>query len=763
MITPVDFSRLAGRLTGISDRLLRQHFQLYEGYVKQLNAIEAAYPMTDWTPLGVGQLESAPVSMLDAPVASLRLTIQGTLAECIQRVMDELRRAGIPFEPRWYLGDGDFWTADRSISINLPWYLANPSLWRLASKRAETTYTVDQVLRCLRHELAHAIGYAYELWQRPEWSATYGDFLTPYLDGYVPNDVVSEDFVEYLTGTPRHYAQKHPDEAWAEAAARLLDLNSADPFAEHAQHPGALRKLEVAADLLKSVRGQQPVNHAPGKIIPYRMLKGRVRDWLGAPSGTPTYAPAGWSEHSELLRREPHAYNAVVLHELYFGGLGGPGGRPPLAIEQEAIKGWGSLESYLRDLRAAAGAANGWALTVWDPRADRMRNCLVHEHADGVMAGCSVLLAIDTWEHAYAADYGTRKDIYLGAVMQNIAWDEVYGRLLAAGKSVGGIQISAVPTPMRVEPVKVEPKFEVRLVSSTKKRAGREGLVAISKRVKRSTGAEFEQTFWVRSEDAASVQGKKNVTTKELHNLEQKAIGPLHERIAELANNPEYLKKTLDNPEFMRYSDRGSTSETPDGGFPDGHPYRNPTMRANAAAAGWSALSYSNSVGLGAALRTQARHDQGLPPSPKDHNDLIKHFSKQCPPGVTLSDVNKAMHVETQGMLKKLGINELVLYRGTGHEGVEDRLTKSAPTKILDVSMDIHGFSSFSISDRAAGVFGRAVMSVRVPAERIMAFPGSFPKEISKGAAMFGGGRNELECIVMGSEPLIGTVYKRVK
>ena len=35
-------------------------------------------------------------------------------------------RAGITFVPAYYLGEDDFWTADRAVSVNIPWYLANP-------------------------------------------------------------------------------------------------------------------------------------------------------------------------------------------------------------------------------------------------------------------------------------------------------------------------------------------------------------------------------------------------------------------------------------------------------------------------------------------------------------------------------------------------------------------------------------------------------------------------------------------------------------
>jgi Fe-Mn family superoxide dismutase len=45
--TPKDFSSLLGKIKGISDNQLKQHFTLYEGYVKKLNEIEEKLSKAD--------------------------------------------------------------------------------------------------------------------------------------------------------------------------------------------------------------------------------------------------------------------------------------------------------------------------------------------------------------------------------------------------------------------------------------------------------------------------------------------------------------------------------------------------------------------------------------------------------------------------------------------------------------------------------------------------------------------------------------------
>ena len=160
--------------------------------------------------------------LLATRICDLNLRPEGILAECVEQVIGELQRKGITFVPAYYLGDDDFWTADRAVSVNIPWYLANPMLWQLVNDHL-FEYTREEVLMYLRHEAGHAINYAFELWRRKDWTQTFGDFRRPYRDVYNPNPW-SRDYVRYLHRAGMyHYAQKHPDEDWAETFAVWLE------------------------------------------------------------------------------------------------------------------------------------------------------------------------------------------------------------------------------------------------------------------------------------------------------------------------------------------------------------------------------------------------------------------------------------------------------------------------------------------------------------------------------------------------------------
>jgi superoxide dismutase len=435
-IKPLDFTHLHGTLRGISDRALTAHLALYRQAVERLAAIEAAYPVVEWRAAGAPAGDATTETLLKTPVSRLDLRPVGNLAEALQTVEGELEARGILFRPAWYLGTGgdDFWTADRAISINIPWCYANPTLWRLANRSEVSAYTPDELVRTLRHEAAHALCYAFELWREQGWQEVFGDSRAPYLEEFTPTEG-SRDFVEYLVGVRAHYAQKHADEDFAETFACWLDPTS-NWRQQYAEWPVALRKLEYvdACWAARKFWGTAP-NTYLGRREPYQVETRTVAAALGiGTTDPPMTSPTGWSAHAELLRQEPEAYNKVILHEALFGQLGRFGGPLPDAppgprLLAEAERNWGSWESYLLDLRLCCAASEeGWALTLWDDRRWRMRNAMVSGNG-AVPAGCRVLLAIDTFAHSYALDYGIAKHLGIAAQFENIEWAMVGARL----------------------------------------------------------------------------------------------------------------------------------------------------------------------------------------------------------------------------------------------------------------------------------------------------------------------------------------------
>ena len=218
--------------------------------------------------------------LLSTRICDLDLEPKGVLSECLEQLADELRGNGVTFMPAFYLGDDDFWTTDRAISVNVPWYLANPLVWGLVNDHLNE-YSRTEVMMYLRHEAGHAINYAYELWRRKDWTQTFGDFRRPYRDVYSPNPW-SRDYVRYLHRAGMyHYAQKHPDEDWAESFAVWLDPESRWRR-RYRDWQVALAKLEYVDRIIeveRACRGPAP-NLRPGSQSPYTEIRETVAEYF---------------------------------------------------------------------------------------------------------------------------------------------------------------------------------------------------------------------------------------------------------------------------------------------------------------------------------------------------------------------------------------------------------------------------------------------------------------------------------------------------
>jgi hypothetical protein len=133
----------------------------------------------------------------------------------------------------------------------------------------------------LRHETGHAINYAFELWKRGDWGQTFGEFRRPYRDVYNPNPW-SRDYVRYLHRAGMyHYAQKHPDEDFAETFAVWLDPASRWRR-RYKDWQVALAKLEYVERIVEveGVCRGTPPNQRLGQRVSYESIKETVADYF---------------------------------------------------------------------------------------------------------------------------------------------------------------------------------------------------------------------------------------------------------------------------------------------------------------------------------------------------------------------------------------------------------------------------------------------------------------------------------------------------
>ena len=125
-----------------------------------------------------------------------------------------------------------------------------------------------------------------------------------------------------------------------------------------------------------------------------------------------------------LKREELIATNSMILHEIYFDGLGG-GGTPKNALIDAITRDFGSLERWRSEFSAmgkAQGGGSGWVILAYSPRDRRLVNQWAADHTT-TLAGGRPVLVLDMYEHAYHMDYGAAAAKYVDIYMEAIRWE----------------------------------------------------------------------------------------------------------------------------------------------------------------------------------------------------------------------------------------------------------------------------------------------------------------------------------------------------
>ena len=113
------------------------------------------------------------------------------------------------------------------------------------------------------------------------------------------------------------------------------------------------------------------------------------------------------------------------LHTMFWDNMDPNGGGEPEGELLERIEeDFGSYEGWKGEFEAAASAAGGWALLVYDPVAKQLRNVPVDKHDQGALWGSHPILALDVWEHSYYYDYGPARGDFIDAFFEVVDWDE---------------------------------------------------------------------------------------------------------------------------------------------------------------------------------------------------------------------------------------------------------------------------------------------------------------------------------------------------
>ncbi len=139
----------------------------------------------------------------------------------------------------------------------------------------------------------------------------------------------------------------------------------------------------------------------------------------------------GTPEYSELKRRLGFEFNGMRLHEYYFENLGG---KSPVdmsgKLARKLAEDFGNYDEWEKDFRGTATMRGiGWAILYQDSKTGRLFNQWINEHEVGHPAGCTPVLVLDVFEHAFLTDYGLKRPDYIEAFFKNVNWAAAESRL----------------------------------------------------------------------------------------------------------------------------------------------------------------------------------------------------------------------------------------------------------------------------------------------------------------------------------------------
>lgn len=226
------------------------------------------------------------VEILRSKIDQIPFPLKDTLlGNCIRQVRRELKRCGITqMRPVFYLSN-EYGTVVGTANIGLGFWDADPVMWELYRESRGTANAKPDIMLLLRHECGHAFCYSYKLYRSPEFRKLFrvrGNFFWTYpkTDRYVPNPW-SKDFVNPFGD---HYAQKHPDDDFADTFAEFLAGGWRERYRSK---PGAMRKLKYV-DRMVRLYGRRPpliLNDPRNLDLPVSQMRQTVREFLRAPIG----------------------------------------------------------------------------------------------------------------------------------------------------------------------------------------------------------------------------------------------------------------------------------------------------------------------------------------------------------------------------------------------------------------------------------------------------------------------------------------------
>ena len=170
-------------------------------------------------------------------------------------------------------------------------------------------------------------------------------------------------------------------------------------------------------------------NNYSGSVKALNAVKQKLAGFVDD-AGLPAYI------YNDLKREHLLRTGSVVLHELYFGNLGGSG-KADSFVQKTLAEAFGSYEAWEKEFRrmgAGLGGGSGWVVLGLNLHSGLLENYWQWDHLHAPSSTLP-LLVLDMYEHSYQMDYGAAATNYVEAFFRNIHWETVTARLEKALKA----------------------------------------------------------------------------------------------------------------------------------------------------------------------------------------------------------------------------------------------------------------------------------------------------------------------------------------
>ena len=133
-----------------------------------------------------------------------------------------------------------------------------------------------------------------------------------------------------------------------------------------------------------------------------------------------------------LQRNLQYALAGRELHEVYFDQISveeTSTSDMPTKLVETVTESFGSVETFMSDMAAAAATCRGWYRVEQDLRTGQLYHNVGDFHDEAFTPGFGLVIALDMYDHAYFFDYQTNKKEYIANYIKHLDWNKVAARL----------------------------------------------------------------------------------------------------------------------------------------------------------------------------------------------------------------------------------------------------------------------------------------------------------------------------------------------